>query len=40
MREYQEKKEKKFWAILVKSLKERKILSSRELEEIARLEIF
>ena len=40
VREYQEKKEKKLWAIIIKALKEHRILSSRELEEIARLEIF
>ncbi|MEK7541025.1 MAG: hypothetical protein AAB529_02180 [Patescibacteria group bacterium] len=40
VREYQEKKQKKLWAIIVKSLKEHNILSSKELEEIAKLEIF
>ena len=40
VREYQEKKEKKMWAIIIKALKEHKILSSKELEDIARLEIF
>ena len=40
VREYQEEKEKKLWAIIIKALKEHRILSSRELEEIARLEIF
>ena len=40
VREYQEKKEKKFWAIMIKALKEHNILSPKDLEEIARLEIF
>lgn len=40
VREYQEEKEKKLWAIVIKSLREHRILSSKELEEIARLEIF
>ena len=40
VREYQEKKEKKLWAIIIKALKEHRILSSQELREIARLEIF
>ncbi len=40
IRNYQEKKEKEFFAILVKSLKEHSILSQEELEQIARLEIF
>ena len=39
-RKYQEEKEKKLWAIVIKALKEHGILSSQELEEIARLEIF
>jgi len=40
IREYQEQKEKKLWAIIIKALKEHRILSSQELEEIASLEIF
>jgi len=40
VREYQEEKEKKLWAIIIKSLKEHRILSPKELEEIAKLEIF
>ena len=40
VREYQEKKEKKLWAIIIRSLKEHRILSSKELEKIAQLEIF
>jgi hypothetical protein len=40
VREYQEEKEKKLWAIIIKSLKEHRILSPEELEEIAKLEIF
>lgn len=35
VREYQEKKEKKLWAIIIQALKEHRILSSKELEEIA-----
>ena len=37
---YQEKKQKKLLAIFVKVLKERKILTSNDLEEITRLEVF
>lgn len=40
VREYQEKKEKKMWVIIIKALKEHNILSPKELEDIARLEIF
>ena len=40
VREYQKKKERKLWAIIIRSLKQHHILSSKELEEIARLEIF
>jgi len=40
VREYQEKKEKKLWAIVISALKEHRILSSGELEQIAQLEIF
>ena len=40
MREYQNKKEKKLWSIIIRSLKEHRILSSKEMEEIAKLEIF
>ena len=40
VREYQEEKEKRLWAIIIKALKEHRILSSKELEEIAQLEIF
>ena len=40
VREYQENKEKKLWAIIIKALKEHRILSSKELKEIAQLEIF
>jgi hypothetical protein len=36
----QEKREKKFWAIIVKALQEHRILSSRDLQEISQLEIF
>ncbi len=40
VREYQEKKEKKLWAIIIKALKEHRILSPQQLEEIAHLDIF
>ena len=40
VRQYQEEKEKKMWAIIIKALKEHNILSSKELEEIGGLEIF
>jgi len=40
VREYQEKKEKRLWAIIIKALKEHRILSQKELEEITKLEIF
>jgi len=40
VREYQEKKEKKLFAIMIKAMKEHSILSQKELEQIARLEIF
>ncbi len=40
VREYQEKKEKKLWAIVIKSLKEHHILSQKELKEISELRIF
>jgi len=39
-REYQEKKQKKMWTIIIKALKEHNILSSKELTDIAQLEIF
>ena len=40
VRQYQEEKAKKMWAIVIRALKEHSILSSKELEEIAQLEIF
>lgn len=40
VREHQEKREKKMWAIIIKALQEHRILSGRQLEEIAQLEIF
>lgn len=40
VREYQEKKEKKMWVIIIRALKEHRILSPEELKEIAQLEIF
>lgn len=36
---YQEK-QKKLWVITIKALKEHRILSPKDLQEIARLEIF
>ncbi len=40
VREYQETKHKKLWAIMIRALKEHQILSPKELEEINSLEIF
>ena len=40
IRKYQEEKKKKLFAIMIKAMKEHSILSEKELEEIARLEIF
>lgn len=40
VREYQEEKQKKLFAILIKSLKDHSILSPKELKQIAQLEIF
>ena len=40
VRKYQEEKKKKLFAIMIKAMKEHSILSQKELEEIARLEIF
>lgn len=40
VREYQEEKHKKFWEIIIKSLKEHRILSEKDLEEISVLKIF
>ena len=40
VRDYQDKKQKKLLAIMIKSLREHNILSSKELEEITRLEFF
>jgi hypothetical protein len=37
---YQEEKQKKLWAIIIKSLNEHQILSPREMAQIAALEIF
>jgi len=39
-RAYQEEKEKKLWALVIKALKDHNILSPKELEEISHLEIF
>ena len=40
VRDYQEEKEKKLWAIVIKALRNHRILSSQELNKIAHLEIF
>jgi hypothetical protein len=40
IREYRERKEKKLWQIIIKALKEHRILSQKDLKEIAKLEIF
>lgn len=40
VREYQEKKQKKLWAIVIKALRDNQILNRKDLEEIAKLEIF
>jgi mevalonate kinase len=40
IRNYQERKQKEFFAILVKSLKEHNILSKEQLEKIAKLDMF
>ena len=40
VRDYQKKKERKMWAIIIKALRKHNILSSEEMEEIAKLEIF
>lgn len=40
VRKYQEEKQKKLWAIVLKSLKDHSILTNRELEAIAKLELF
>ena len=40
VREYQEKKEKELWAIILKALREHQILSPHDLDQIAHLEIF
>ncbi len=39
-RNYQDIKNKKLWAIMIKALREHQILSVKEIEEIAKLEIF
>ncbi len=38
--EYQEKKAKKLWTVIIKALKEHRILSPKDLQTIAQLEIF
>lgn len=40
IRDYQEEKEKKLWAIIINALKGHRILSPKEMGEIAKLEIF
>ena len=40
VREYQKEKEKKLWTIIINSLKEHRILSSKEIEKIAMLDVF
>lgn len=40
IREYQEVKHKRLWSIIIRALKEHRILSPQDLEEIAHLEIF
>jgi len=40
VRDYQDKKQKKLLAIVIKSLREHDILSSKEMEDITRLEFF
>jgi len=39
IRNYQEKKQKEFFAILIKALKDKNILTGEELEKIAKLDI-
>ena len=40
VKQYQDEKKKKFYAIVIKAMKEHNILSSNDLEEIAHLDIF
>ena len=40
IRQYQKEKERKLFAIMIKAMKEHNVLSPKDLEEIARLEIF
>ena len=40
MRDEEWERKKKGWAIMIRALKEHQILSSQDLEQIARLEIF
>lgn len=40
VREYQEDKEKKLWVVVIKALKEHRILSPNDLQAIAQLEMF
>ncbi|MBU3905383.1 MAG: hypothetical protein KJ906_04525 [Nanoarchaeota archaeon] len=40
VREYQEEKHKKLWEIIIKSLKEHRILSEKDLEDISALRVF
>ena len=40
VKRYQKGKERELWLIIINSLKEHRILSSRELEKISKLEVF
>ncbi|PIQ74001.1 MAG: hypothetical protein COT61_03240 [Candidatus Portnoybacteria bacterium CG09_land_8_20_14_0_10_44_13] len=40
VREHQEEKQKRLWAIVLRALKDHQILTPKELESIAKLEIF
>jgi len=40
VRDYQKKREKKMWLIVIKALKEHNILGPKQLKQIAQLEIF
>ena len=40
VREYQEQKTKKLWAVVIKALREHNILSQKDMQRIAQLEIF
>jgi len=40
IKQYQKEKERKFFAIMIKAMKEHNILSNEDLEQISKLEIF